>query len=141
MSKIQQLRDAMLVARKARNSEESTLLGYLIGESTKKEKEPSDKDVIDIIKKFVKNMNETPITSPAEFIEQCKREAAIASRFLPVQLSVDQIITEINSVIAANPDAATKFNLVMAHMNTNFAGLFEGGVVRENWLAITGAKK
>lgn len=141
MSKIQELRDAMLVARKAKNNEESTLLGYLIGECTKKDKEPADADVITILKKFVKNMNETPATSPADFFERCKREAAVATRFLPTQLSEEQIVNEIKTIIAEKPDATKNFGIVMANMNAKHSGLFENGVVRAKWLEITGASK
>lgn len=140
MKKIEEMRAAHLAARKARNAEATTLIGYLIGECTKKDKEPTDADVVSIIKKFVKSMNETPITSPADFIEQCKRDAVIASQFLPTQMTDEQIVEEVKAIITTNPSAASNFGMVVKEMAAKFTGLYDNGTLRAKWLAITETK-
>lgn len=68
------------------------LLGTLIAESSKKDKEPSDKIVIDTIKKFIDNATFVIKAKPnSKESFRSEKEIEILSHYLPKQLTEEEI--------------------------------------------------
>lgn len=116
--------------------------------------EITDEKVIVTIKKFLKNTEETKRILDAEFEQvmghspdsmktspltdegrvfmesrtakwqAVKREIAILGEYLPQQMDEAQLRAAIDTFKAENPDA--NMGGIMAHLKTNFAGLYDG---------------
>jgi len=132
---IEKLKEKQLIARRARETDEAALLTTVIGECEKIGKDAgnrlvTDDECLSVIRKFVKNINETIsyLKSEDERLPGLKVEKDILSGFLPAMLSEDEIRAEIIAMIRKNPDIT--FGGVMGSLSKNFKGLFDGRVAQ-----------
>jgi len=132
MSLIQEIKDQNLAARRSKFTAVSNLLTTLIGEAEMVGKnagrEVSDAEVLAVIRKFVKNINET-ISILGD--NDLRTTIALAERqtlevFLPRQLGTDeleQIISSIKVELAAGPKDMGR---VLALLKSRFDGQYDG---------------
>lgn len=99
MSLIQTLRDAHLLLRKqAFSSADSrlyaTLLGTVIGEACKLDKEPNDESTLKTLKKFAASITETIAAFPTE---NAKKELEFLSGYIPAELSEEDTLEHLTN--------------------------------------------
>lgn len=133
---IETLRQDQLAARKGKDDVASALLGTLIGEAVQnarkvENREPSDEEVLGLIRKFVKNAQETKAAagSRADVAANVDREIAILSAYLPRQLDRDELAAIIGAFKETQPGANK--GQVMAFLKANHAGLYDGKLASE----------
>jgi uncharacterized protein YqeY len=126
MSLLQQLKDDQLGARKGKEAIKASILTTLIGESAiigknNGNRESTDEEVIAVIKKFIKNINETLKVSESADLQS---ERDILSMYLPVQMTddalravVSDLIKELNQPSMGN---------VMKCLKERYNGLYDG---------------
>ena len=112
-------------AFKARNTIKKNLLGVIKAEITTQEKNSnvadlSDENVLKIIKKVSKNINET--LSQADNAES-REELVIVEEFLPKQMSEAEVEAEVAKVISeTGASSPSDMGKVMGGFNAKFAG-------------------
>lgn len=137
-SLLQQIKTAQLQARKDRKTVEVSVLTTLIGEASAIGKndgnrESTDIEVIAIIKKFIKNIDEViRVAGDYRDPDRCEvawAEKTLLEQFLPKQfvgdelsLIIDKLIIEIN---ATTPKDMGK---IMKILKERFDGQFDGSV-------------
>jgi uncharacterized protein YqeY len=132
MKLIEQIKQQQIAARKA-GSTEASLLTTLLGEAAMVGKnagrETTDQEVIAVVKKFIKNIDETvsALTSRGQDAASFLSERSVLERFLPLQLT--EIVLE---KIAQNHKSMPEF---MKFLKEKHAGQYDGK------LASTVAKK
>jgi uncharacterized protein YqeY len=96
---IEKIKHDQLVARKNRDQIESTLLTTLIGEAdmvgkNNGNRDPFDEEVISVVKKFLKGVNETIaiLEKSGRDVSQFEKEREILDSYLPTQLTKEKII-------------------------------------------------
>lgn len=105
-----------------------SILGVLIGDSTKETKEPNDEKIISLIKKFIENAKICKDNAKDDLTRfTSEKEIEILSDYLPKQLTEDEIR---NIIIVTFIDAGSR-NLgdIMKHFKNNFSGQYDGGLV------------
>ena len=135
MSLLQQLKTDQLTARKQREKIKATLLTTLISECVSIGKndgnrETTDKEVIQVIKKFVKNIDETlSHCSDDDLLIECD----ILNSYLPSQLTEEEITQLVTTFLEQNiPNPTPKdMGRVMKFLNTNYFGQFDGKTVSQ----------
>lgn len=135
MSLIQEIKAKNLDARKQKFTAVVNVLTPLIGESEMVGKnagrEVTDAEVLQMVKKFIKNLDETirvlGDNDPRTAIALAEKRTLEA--FLPKQLTEDELRTEINGIVAGlqatgvdNP----KMGDVMKFLKLRFDGLYDG---------------
>lgn len=146
MSLLTQIKADQLQARKDRNADKASLLTTLIGEASiigKNDggRETNDQEVINVVKKFIKNNNEVlNALQPGQAdvaIAQHTAENVILSAYLPKQLTEDQLTDVIKSIraelineriLAGQPPVANAKDMgkVMGLLKTRFEGAYDG---------------
>lgn len=133
MSLIGKIKQLQITARKE-GLTEASLLTTLLGEATMIGKndgnrETTDAEVIAVVKKFIKNIDETiaALEDRGQHIDAFEQERVVLTRFLPKQLSESDLIE-----VAKYQENMPSF---MKHLKENFAGQYDGK------LAATVAKK
>jgi uncharacterized protein YqeY len=150
MTLIDEIKRDQLIARKSKNGVAATLLTTLIGEATqigknKGNRESTDSEVVSVVQKFVKNINETitalsapnhkhtpeSLDSNRMKISVLDTEKEILAAYLPKQLTKDQMVATINQLIAEGVIAREMKSkgLVMKHFKDNFTGQYDGSVL------------
>lgn len=130
---IDKIREDRLKALKAKDDKKKNLLGVLIGDACKDEKQPDDTTVIRFVKKFIENAREnlrvleSGSGSPAGR-EETRREIDILTEYLPSQLTGDSLIEAIRGVIALEAIELLPANMgkVMKAMGVHHAGCYDG---------------
>lgn len=130
MNLMTQLKTDQLQARKDRDTVKATLLTTLIGEAATIGKndgnrETNDQEVIQVVKKFIKGMDETLAIlnqrGDQNTAQAVELEKSILAAYLPQQMSAEQI-----------KDALEKSGLTlnkgvcMKYLKDNFAGQYDG---------------
>lgn len=128
---IDQIRQDSLVARKARDADKAAFLITLFAEATKVGKDDGNRDSTDaevtsVIKKFVKNNEETQRalgdTAP-ENRARLQAELALLQGYLPRQASEDEIRAAVTRIVAGLTDRSPKqMGVVMGQLNAEFQG-------------------
>lgn len=135
MSLIQTIKAAQITARKARDPSAS-LLTTLIGEAEMVGKnagrEVTEQEVIAVIKKFIKNLDET-IRYAGDYrdavaADKAWAEKTILEQFLPKQLSEAEIRVLISDFLDAG-EKRPNMGEIMKYMKTNYEGLYDGVLV------------
>jgi uncharacterized protein YqeY len=132
---IEKIKTDQVAARKAYDAAKALLLTTLLGEATAVGKnngnrEPTDAEVVAIIKKFIKSMDETIYylgrTTDAKS-EDAKTtvmlEKDILSAYLPKQMTQEE--TE-NALVDAISVVGKNMGLVMIYMKANYEGQYDG---------------
>lgn len=132
MSLLTQIKKDQLEARKARDTDRATLLTTVIGEATAIGKndgnrETTDKEVTDLIGKFVKNINETINVigdSNADRYNSLLTEKSILQQYLPTQLTEQQIQDIVQKLIDSH--TAVTVGYAMSFLKEHHNGQYDG---------------
>jgi len=123
MTLMEQIKAKQVQARKS-GSIEASLLTTLLGEAAMVGKnagrETNDAEVVAVVKKFVKNIDETvtALTSRGQDAATFVAERTVLEQFLPIQLSENALI----EVAKCQPNMPA----FMKHLKENFAGKYDG---------------
>lgn len=128
---IEKIRSDMHEAKKAKDLLRSNLLSTLYAELftlSKSGKELTGDDEIRVIKKFIKNIDETlALDIPDEQKSKYKSEKEILEGYLPQQLSKEEV-----EKLAADMLAEGKLMKdIMAYFKENYSGRYDGKTVSE----------
>lgn len=131
MTLIDTIKAALLQARKARNSADAASLSTLVGEIETLAKagrgETTDAVVVTMLKKFIKNLNET-IALNSEHgnhttVGRLHDELKLYEQFLPKQLTEAELIALIDS-----QSSAKDVGDVMRFLKAEHAGMYDGAL-------------
>lgn len=139
MTILDSVKAAQLQARKDKRADDASTLTTLIGEAEMIGKNDgnrvtTDAEVVAVIKKFVKNIDETlnvlsKDSTKVDRVEALSKEKALLSTFLPQQLSEDELrhilTTFVSKLEDKNPKAMGK---VLASLKEQFAGRYDGAL-------------
>lgn len=145
MSLLNTIKAAQLHARKERDAVTSALLTTLIGDAVMVGKnngnrESTDSEVIATIKKFITNTKETlrlvqkgtPLATTEQLHNQelqLTDELEILERFLPKQLSLDELNTVVEGIIAElKPSSIKDMGKVMKVLKERYDGAYDGAL-------------
>lgn len=123
MTLIEEIKQKQIAARKA-GSAEASLLTTLLGEAAMVGKnagrETTDQEVVAVVKKFIKNIDETvsALSSRGQDAASFLAERSVLERFLPLQLTELALVT-----IAENHKSMPEF---MKFLKENHAGQYDG---------------
>jgi len=126
---INQIKSDLLEARKIKNKELIGLLTALYSESLKVGKDKGDREtnsdeVIQVIKKFIKGINESlNVSKDITKIKSLKFELETLQKYLPKQLSEDEMKDIVNKCLNDNID---NIGGIMKVFKSNYSGLFDG---------------
>lgn len=118
---LMELKKEMMKSR-AKNITEYNVLCTLIAECYKQDKDPNDSIVVPHIKKFIENAKMILEHDPARLEPQV--EIALLERFLPRQLTEEQVIAIIDEM-----DSTAGMKEIMAHFKQNYSGQYDGAMV------------
>lgn len=122
-----------LKALKAKDEKKKSLLGVLIADASKDEKQPDDMTVVRFVKKFIENAKENLQaaekgcgTSASK--ENAQREIDILMEYLPSQLTGATLVEAIRQVMLLETIEAIPSNMgrVMKALGTHHAGGYDG---------------
>lgn len=142
MSLIQLLKVDQLDARKMGYTVTATTLTTLIGEAAMVglndgKRETTDDEVVAIIKKFIKGINETMDVTfdSGDAFEALKCEKALLEHYLPQQFTEGDLETIVTGMVAQLTSPSMKdMGKLMGSLKENFNGQYDGkmasGVVR-----------
>ena len=125
------IKQDQVIARKAHNTLAASLLTTLIGETSvigknDGNREVTDSEVIAVIKKFVKGMDETigylGDTNPLA-LEIVTTEKSIISIYMPQQMDEPALKHAIGLII---DDVGLNLGKVMGELKIRYAGLYDG---------------
>lgn len=139
---IDQIKKDSLVARKARETDKATLLTTLYSEAFMKGKnnnrESTDIEVVETVKKFIKNLNDTisnvQLSEQRQYEMEC--EIDILSVYLPKQLSEEELSVIIDNAIEDYKYSSMRdMGKIMGFLKEAYDGQFDGAtaskIVRE----------
>ncbi len=135
MTLLDTIRKSQLQARKEKRAADASTLTTLIGEAEMIGKNDgnrasTDAEVVNVIKKFVKNIDETLTvlvkdSSKADRVEALTSEKALLVTFLPQQLSEDQLRTILGGFVSALTEKNPKMmGKVLASLKEQYAGQY-----------------
>lgn len=137
---IQRIKEDSLQARKAGDRVRASLLITLLSEAQAVGKnagnrEPTDEEVTAVIKKFIKNAEQTAADATKsialnkmDVIQSASEEVKTLSSYLPKQLSEDEIATIISGLKAGEIMEPTMGN-IMAYFKKMYPGQYDGALV------------
>lgn len=140
MSLFEQITADRIQAMRDKEDQKKTLLATLKGELDKnlkvldgKKLDPTDEEVIALIKKFIKNAEETLKLAEAGKtpILPIANEIEILSAYLPKQLTeaeIRQAVLDIKAQFCGEERTATMKDVMQVFKN-DFAGQYDGGLV------------
>lgn len=134
---LEKIKADQLSARKAGNKLNAVLLTTLIGEATMIGKNAGNRDTTDeetnkVIVKFIKGIDEslnyikngTADSLPDDRIVTLEKEKEVLEKYLPKQLTVDELKAIILKEFTDKPNVGQ----VMAYLKANYSGLYDGKV-------------
>lgn len=141
MSKIDEVRAAMVAAMKAGEKERkeslSLLLAALKNKAIDKRSDLTQEEENEVILKEVKQTKETLELTPADrtdIIEECTKRIAVLEEFAPKMMSEDEIKAVVNEVLAHlgidTPNAKDK-GKIMKELMPKVKGIADGKLVNE----------
>ena len=131
---IDDIKKANMMAMKERNQAKrsaysSIISKYQLLKSNNPEKEIKDEDVLSIIQKVVKELDEEALSykqaGREESVLEIEKQKDALKEFIPAQLSEE----EIKEIILSLPDR--KVPLVMKHFSTNYKGKVDMSLVNK----------
>ncbi len=130
---IERIREDRLKALKTRDDRKKNLLGVLIADACRDEKQPDDMTVIRFVKKFIENAKENVKAleqghGPAVSTEDAQREIEILMEYLPSQLTGASLVDAIRQVMTLEAIEAQPSNMgkVMKALGVHYAGKYDG---------------
>lgn len=128
---IEKVRSDMHEAKKAKDTLISNLLSTLYAEMftlSKSGKELTEEDSIKIVKKFIKNSDETLVLEiPEEARKKYSAEKQILESYLPQQLTKEEIENIVTQLIGEGKIMKD----IMLHFKENYTGRYDGKTVNE----------
>jgi uncharacterized protein YqeY len=134
------LKEDQLIARKNRDQIKATLLTTLIGEAemvgkNNGNRDPFDEEVVSVVKKFLKGVNETItiLEKSGHDASQFEKEREILDSYLPTQLTKEKIIVMLDSAVVDGTLVEDKSfkGAAMKWLKTNYSGQYDGRVAAE----------
>lgn len=138
MTLIERIKQDQVAARKEHSVTKALLLTTLIGEAqavgkNNGNREPTDAEVVAIVKKFIKNMDETighlekanPNEKPQSYYTVLIEKEHI-SKYLPKQLTDEEIRVAIKAAIEKS---GSNLGKVMTLLKLQYEGLYDGKLV------------
>jgi len=136
MTIMENIKAAQLAARKARNQEASSSLTTLIGEAEAIGKNagnraPTDAEVTAVIKKFIKNIDETikAVTGAGGYAGllnvALNTERELFNGFLPKQMSEEELTAAISAIVA---EVGKTMGLIMKALKDRHEGTYDGAM-------------
>ena len=141
MSKIDEIRSAMVAAMKAGEKEKketlSMLLAALKNKQIDKRADLTEEEEIQVIMKEIKQTKETLEMTPADrtdIIEECNRRLTVLEAYAPKMMGEDEIKAIIEGVLSElgieNPTGIDKGN-IMKHLRPKIKGKADGKLVND----------
>ncbi len=128
---IDRVRNDMHEAKKAKETLKSNLLSTLYGEmftQSKSGKPYNNEDSIKIIKKFLKNAEETlALDIPETARQKYNEEKQILLGYLPQQLAAD----EIEKIVTQSISEGKIMKDIMGYFKENYSGRYDGKIVSD----------
>jgi uncharacterized protein YqeY len=125
------IRKDMFEAKKVKDTVKANLLSTLFSEIftlSKSGKELTEEDELKIIRKFLKNIDETlALDIPEGTKTKLKSEKEILESYLPKQLNKD----EIEKIVAGLVAEGKGMKDIMPHFKENYPGKYDGRTVSE----------
>jgi uncharacterized protein YqeY len=125
------IRKDMQEAKKIRDTVKANLLSTLYGEMftlSKSGKEMTGEDELKIIRKFLKNIDETlALEIPADTKTKLAAEKSILETYLPKQMQKE----EIEKVVGALVTEGKTLKDIMPYFKEHYAGTYDGRTVSE----------
>lgn len=121
-------------SRKAQDKASTLLLGTVLSEVKNKQielrREPTDDDVVDVIRKAIKKRRESvdvyAKAGRADRAEQEKAEADALGKYLPAQVSDDELRAAVKAAIAGG---ANNLGAVMGKVLAQYKGKADGATI------------
>jgi len=130
---IDKMREDRLHALKSRDEKKKNLLGVLIADACKDEKQPDDTTVIRFVKKFIENSKDNLAilekgSGTTSSKDDAQKEIEILMEYLPSQLTGDSLKEAIRQVLTLDGIEPQPSNMgkVMKAMGIHFAGKYDG---------------
>ena len=128
------IRKDLFEAKKAHDLVKSNLLSTLLGEAMAVGKnagnrETTPEEVMQVIRKFMKNIDETIaiLTGDGKPCDKEKAEKAILETYLPKQLTPEELAKAIDDIVATLPEKSPKaMGQVMAKLKELHGGRYDG---------------
>lgn len=128
---IGKIKKDMMSAKIAKYTLRANLLSSLYSEiftASKSGKEFKEDDELKIVRKFLKNINETlALNIDDKSRDKYEQERLIIEQYLPKQLSVSKIETVVNELISQGKTIKD----IMPYFKENFSGMYDGKTVSE----------
>ncbi len=141
MSKIDEVRSAMIAAMKAKDKESkeslSLLLAALKNKAIDKRADLTEEEEVQVVLKEIKQTKETLELTPADrtdIIDECKNRLKVLEAFAPKMMDADEITVIIKSVLAGlEIDAPTNKDKgrIMKELMPQVKGKADGKLVNE----------
>lgn len=132
MSLLQQIKADQLQARKDRDQIKTSALTTLMADAAAVgmndgKRESTDLEVIAVVKKFIKTINEVIAVTDEETAKIYIHEREIYENYLPQQLTPNELNEIINGIFETIPEISLKsMGPVMKELNQQYAGRFDG---------------
>jgi len=130
---IDTIREDRLKALKAKDEKKKNLLGVLIADACKDNKQPDDTTVIRFVKKFIENARENLRVlekggGSSSVREDTQREIDILMQYLPSQLTGDSLAAAIRRVLELESIEPLPSNMgkVMKALGAHYTGSYDG---------------
>ena len=129
MTLMQRIKSDQLEARKSRDAVRASLLTTLIGEASAVGKndgnrETTDAELVAMIKKFLKNVDETLKVADTE---QARVEKQILAGLLPAQLSNEELAVVVKQIVVdVNATSPKDMGVVMKALKEQYDGRYDG---------------
>jgi uncharacterized protein YqeY len=131
------IRKDMFEAKKAKDNVKSNLLSTLFSEIftlSKSGKDLTEEDELKIIRKFVKNIDETlALDIPAETKGKLEAEKKILSNYLPCQLTGEEIDALVKELVGQGKTIKD----IMPYFKEKYSGMYDGKTVSETVKKLT----
>ena len=141
MSKIDEVRSAMMAAMKAKDKDTkeslSMLLGALKNKAIDKRADLTEEEEIQVILKEIKQTKETLEMTPADrtdIIEECKKRIAILEQYAPKMMGEEEIkaiITETLAEVGIEAPTAKDKGKIMKVLMPKVKGKADGKLVND----------
>lgn len=138
MSLLQQIQADSLAARKNRETDKATLLVTLYSEAANVGKNSgnrltTDTETVAVIKKFLKGIEETIEVTKSDQTSNRYQialdEKVILEKYLPKQLTSDELRVIITAYVETLPDKSPKqIGVVSKFLKENYSGQYDGSV-------------
>lgn len=141
MTLLEQLNKDMVEAMKNKDSFTLGVIRLAKGaiqlEGINKKKELTDEDVVSVISKQIKMRNDSIAefakANRTDLVEQNKKEIEILSKYMPEQLSLDEVNKILDEAFAQiNPTSSKDMGLIMKEVTPKLKGKADMGQVTAN---------